>query len=63
MLFKRYESTEVDLSLKRYFDLLYLMLISSNLIGQLAGWQFWMSHGIYHGDEIRCRDMTFDIIK
>ena len=25
--------------------LLYLMLISSSLIGQLASWQFWMSHG------------------
>ena len=28
-----------------YDFLLYLMLVSCDLIGRLAGWQFWMSHG------------------
>ena len=31
------------------YILLYLMLVSSNLIGQLNGWHFWMSHGFWPG--------------
>ena len=37
------------LFMMRYILLLYLMLVSCNLNGQLNGWHFWMSHGFYKG--------------
>ena len=43
-----------------------LMLISSNLIRQIARWQFWMSHGMCqwsYNIEICCRNGTFGIKK
>ena len=48
-----------------YLTLLYLMLISSNLIGKMAGWQFWMSHDMYqwsYNIENCCRNWTFSIL-
>ena len=38
-------------------NLLDFMLISSNLIGQLTRWQFWMSNGNVSGRWNFCRNM------
>ena len=37
------------LLLRTQYILLYLKLVSCNLIGQLNGWHFLMSHGFYKG--------------
>ena len=40
----RFKMQQRFLHIRNHSMLLYLVLNSSNLIGQLTGWQFWMSH-------------------